>query len=93
MVVEFNAAAERTFGYARAEAIGTPMVELIVPPHLRAAHSRGLARHLATGASNILGRRIEADAMRADGSILPIELVIVKGTPRRRPDLPGRNRA
>ena len=37
-VVEFNAAAERTFGYARAEAIGKPMVELIVPPHLRAAH-------------------------------------------------------
>jgi PAS domain S-box-containing protein len=78
-VVEFNAAAERTFGYARAEALGRPMAELVIPPHLRAAHVAGLARHLATGDSRLLGRRIEVDAMRADGSVFPIELVIVRG--------------
>jgi PAS domain S-box-containing protein len=79
LVVEFNAAAERTFGYTRAEAIGRPMAELIVPPHLRDSHARGIARHLATGESRILGRRIEVDAMRADGGVFPVELVIVKG--------------
>ena len=78
-IVEFNAAAERTFGYARAEALGRPMAELIVPPHLRAAHAAGLARHLATGEARLLGRRIEIDAMRSDGSVFPIELVIVRG--------------
>jgi PAS domain S-box-containing protein len=78
-VVEFNAAAERTFGYSRTEAIGRPMAELIIPPDMREAHARGLARHIATGESRILGRRIEVDAMRADGSVFPIELVIVKG--------------
>ena len=78
-VVEFNAAAERTFGYARAEAIGQPMAELIIPPHLRADHLRGFARHVAGGGSDLVGRRIEVDAMRADGTVFPIEIVIVKG--------------
>ncbi len=79
LIVEWNAAAERCFGYARGEAIGRRMSELIVPPDRREAHERGMARHLATGTSHILGRRIEVDAMRADGSVFPIELVIVKG--------------
>ena len=79
LVVEFNAAAERTFGYARAEAIGRPMAELIVPPHLRAAHLRGLARHLAGGGCTSLGRRIEVDAMRADGSSSRSSSSIVRG--------------
>src|SRR5438067_1666795 len=34
-VTEFNPAAERTFGYRRADAIGREMAELIVPPALR----------------------------------------------------------
>ena len=36
-------AAESMFGYSRAEALGRPIGELIVPEHLREAHSRGLA--------------------------------------------------
>ena len=31
-VIEFNPAAEETFGYRRADAIGRPIAELIVPP-------------------------------------------------------------
>src|SRR3954468_15222759 len=49
-VVEWNPAAERTFGYARDEVIGADMAELIVPPHLRDRHRRGLARYLEGGA-------------------------------------------
>jgi PAS domain S-box-containing protein len=79
VIFEFNAAAERTFGFARADAIGRPLAELIVPPHLRAALGRGMARNIAAGASSLLGRRIEVDAMRADGTVFPIELVIVRG--------------
>src|SRR4051812_27233454 len=41
-VVEFNPAAERTFGYAREDVIGRDMGELIVPEHLREMHRRGL---------------------------------------------------
>jgi diguanylate cyclase (GGDEF)-like protein/PAS domain S-box-containing protein len=85
IVREFNPAAERTFGYARSEVLGREMAELIVPPNLRGAHRQGLARYMATGEGPVLGRRIEIDAMRRDGSIFPVELAIsrvgIPGTP------------
>ena len=77
-VLEFNASAERTFGYARRDVIGKPMIELLVPPHLQAAHLRGFRHYLATGEGPVLGKRIEVSAMRADGSEFPIELSIVR---------------
>ena len=84
-VVEFNPAAERTFGYTTAEAVGREMAELIVPPDLRERHRRGLADHLAGGPPKVLDRRIEIDGMRADGTRFPVELTItridVPGTP------------
>jgi PAS domain S-box-containing protein len=75
-VVDFNPAAERTFGYRYAEVVGRPLVELIIPPDLRQAHRDGLARYRATGEHAVLGRRIEMRAMRADGSEFPVELAI-----------------
>ncbi|MBI3494207.1 MAG: PAS domain S-box protein [Acidobacteria bacterium] len=75
-VVDFNPAAERTFGYRYAEAVGKPLVELIIPPDLRQAHRDGLARYRATGEHVVLGKRIEMRAMRADGSEFPVELAI-----------------
>ena len=75
-VVEFNPAAERTFGYALDEIRGRPMAELIIPPALREGHHRGLGRYLATGEGPVLGQRIEVPAMRADGTEFPAELAI-----------------
>jgi len=76
-VLEFNAAAERMFGHAAAQAIGQPMHEMIVPSHHRAAHQAGMARYQATGVAHVLNRRIEVEALRADGSLFPVELTIV----------------
>ena len=75
-IIEFNPAAERIFGYEREAVVGRQMVDLIVPPAYRAAHSAGFQRYLATGESTVLGRRIEIRAMRADGSEFPLELSI-----------------
>jgi PAS domain S-box-containing protein len=75
-ITDFNPAAERTFGYRRADAIGQSMAELIVPPALRQRLHDGLAHHLASGEVRMLGQRIETTAMRADGSELPVELTI-----------------
>src|SRR5439155_21149055 len=75
-VIEFNAAAERTFGYAKAEAIGRPLADLIIPPALREAHRGGLANYLATGEGPLLGRLIEVTAVRSDGLEFPVELSI-----------------
>jgi diguanylate cyclase (GGDEF)-like protein/PAS domain S-box-containing protein len=77
-VVEWNPAAEETFGYSREQAVGRELAELIVPPESQEAHRRGLARHRATGAERVLGRRLELEAVRADGSRLPVELTITR---------------
>jgi PAS domain S-box-containing protein len=78
VITEFNPAAERTFGYTKEEVIGRQMVDLIIPPAYRQAHLNGMARYLATGEAHVLGRRIEIEAMRKDGSTFPVELAIVR---------------
>jgi PAS domain S-box-containing protein len=77
-VLDFNGAAETTFGYTRQEASGCPLAELIVPPHLREAHRAGLRRYLDTGAPGILNRRLELEGMRADGTTFPVELTVTR---------------
>ena len=77
-IVDFNAAAERTFGYEREEVSGRRLSEVIVPPQLRARHDEGFARHLESGESTVLGRRLELTAMRRDGTELPVELTVTR---------------
>jgi PAS domain S-box-containing protein len=84
-VIGWNAAAERIFGYPASDAVGREMAELIVPPRLREAHRRGLARYLETGRGVVLDSRLELIGMRRDGTEFPVELTItriaVPGTP------------
>jgi PAS domain S-box-containing protein len=77
-VVEFNPAAEQTFGHRRADVLGRKIGELIVPPDLRQRHAEGFARYLAGGVSHIIGRRIEIEAVRANGENFPVELTITE---------------
>jgi diguanylate cyclase (GGDEF)-like protein/PAS domain S-box-containing protein len=76
LIVEFNAAAEQMFGYRRAEVVGRPMVDVLVPPDMREAHTKGFERYQRTGVGKILGRRIQTDALRRDGTTFPIELAL-----------------
>jgi two-component system, cell cycle sensor histidine kinase and response regulator CckA len=75
-VLEFNPAAERVFGFSRAEAVGQELAELIIPPALRESHRRGLAHYLKTGEGPVLDLRIEIAAVRADGTEILVELAI-----------------
>jgi PAS domain S-box-containing protein len=77
-VIEFNPAAERTFGYRKRDVFGRPLADLIIPPDLRQAYRDGLARHRATGEHTVLGHRFEMQAVRSDGSEFPVELAIAK---------------
>jgi PAS domain S-box-containing protein len=77
-VIGWNNAAEAIFGYEASEAMGREMAELIVPPTLRDAHRRGLARFLQTGTGVVLDRRMELSGMRRDGTQFPVELTITR---------------
>ncbi len=77
-IVEFNPAAEKTFGYSRNKILGCEMAALIIPPEQREAHRNGMARYLTTGEQDLLGMRMEITAMRSDGSQFPAELAITE---------------
>ena len=75
-VVDFNPAAERTFGYRTDEAVGRYLADLIVPLRFRQRHREGLRRYGLTGESPIVGKRIEIAAVGANGAEFPVELTI-----------------
>jgi len=77
-VLGWNHAAEAIFDYRASEAIGREMAELIVPPELRDAHRRGLARYLESEQAVVLDRRMELSGMRRDGGVFPVELTITR---------------
>jgi PAS domain S-box-containing protein len=76
IVTYWNPSAESIFGISREAAIGRAVVDLIVPERDRSACSEGLARFLAEGTGEILDRRIEMTALRADGTEIPVEMTI-----------------
>ncbi|MFM7333698.1 MAG: PAS domain S-box protein, partial [Tabrizicola sp.] len=80
-VIEYNGAAERVFGYTRAEAIGQDMADIIVPDHLRAAHTAGMTRYRQTKERHVLGKGlVRLEALRKDGTVFPVELSLSSAT-------------
>ena len=75
-IVEFNPAAERTFGYTRAQVLGKNLAEVIIPPTMREQHNDGIQRLGRSSEFKLLGKRFELNAMRIDGSEFPMELAI-----------------
>jgi two-component system, chemotaxis family, CheB/CheR fusion protein len=84
-VQEFNPASERVFGFTRSQAVGKELAELIIPPRLRERHRQGLAHYLKTGEGPLIGKLIEVEALRRDGSGILVALAInatqVNGSP------------
>lgn len=76
LVTYWNPSAESTFGFAREDAVGREVADLIVPERFREAHRGGLRRFLADGTGPLLDRRVETAALRADGSEFPVEMTI-----------------
>ena len=76
-IVEFNPAAEATFGYKRADVLGKAMQDTIVPEKYRAMHAEGMARYRETGEKRVIGTgRVRLEAQHQDGSVFPVELSI-----------------
>jgi diguanylate cyclase (GGDEF)-like protein/PAS domain S-box-containing protein len=75
-VTEWNTAAERLFGWTRAEAHGRPLHSLIIPPADRKAHLEGLARLGRGEPGPVLNRPIELTALTKSGREIPVELTV-----------------
>jgi two-component system, sensor histidine kinase and response regulator len=85
-ILEFNKAAERTFGYRKEQVLQKILGDLLVPPSMRHAHREGMQRYLDTGTGPLMGKRTEINALRADGTEFLVELAItavhLNGPPR-----------
>ena len=77
-ICEFNPAAERIFGWTFDQAVGREVADVVIPPALRESHRAGLLRHVTTGATTLLDRRLELTAVRAGGEIFPVELTVTR---------------
>jgi two-component system sensor histidine kinase/response regulator len=75
-IVQFNPAAERTFGYTAQEAVGHELADLMDAADTRDAHRAGLARYVETGETAVLNRRLELMAVGKSGDAFPVEVAI-----------------
>ncbi len=71
-IVGWNRGAETIFGYSEAEVTGQP-VTLLMPSRFHEEHLAGMARVQAGGESHVLGKVVEMEGVRKDGSEFPIE--------------------
>jgi PAS domain S-box-containing protein len=75
IILSFNPAAERIFGYPSAEIIGKNVNTIIPEPH-QTRHNGYLRNYLKTREKKVIGRTIEVEGRRRDGSTFPVELTV-----------------
>ena len=76
-IVEFNPAAEKLFGWPKAEIVGRDVLETIIPHYYRKGFSNG-GEYLAGRGAPMVGRRMETVTQNAAGEIVPIELTAME---------------
>jgi two-component system sensor kinase FixL len=77
VVTLVNSAALRMFGYASSELFGKS-IDTIMSQPLRGAQNSNLADCLRLGKEMIIGRTLEGEGKRADGSLFPLEWTITE---------------
>ncbi len=74
-IISWNKGAHTIFGYSEEEALGEPLI-MLMPERYRDAHQKGFERFYSTGESRIIGKTVELDGLRKDGTEFPVELSI-----------------
>ncbi len=79
IIREWNNAAQRSFGYSAAEAIGRDLSELIVPPARSDRHKSDVGRLAASGdPASVLDHRREVTGIDAQGRRFPLEVAVTR---------------
>ncbi|MBI5841870.1 MAG: diguanylate cyclase [Chloroflexi bacterium] len=71
----WNKAAEGIFGYSAQEALGKPL-RILMPEQYHEAQRKGCLKFKETGEGPIIGKTLEVQAVRKDGTEFPIELSV-----------------
>lgn len=75
IVVSASDAVRRVFGWRPADLVGRSVGLLMPEPHA-SAHAGYIARHVRTGQAGVLGRPRQFEAVRRDGTRIPVEISI-----------------
>lgn len=73
VIISWNAAAERIFGWASEEIVGKPL-SAIMPSQYAPLHQAGMERFNSTGEKHVIGKTVELEGIRKNGEVFPIEL-------------------
>ncbi len=73
LVITWNPAAQRIFGYGEEEALGRPLT-ILMPERFRAKHDAGIDRVVRTGETTVMGQALPLTGLHKDGREFPIEL-------------------
>lgn len=72
IILSWNKAAEKIFGYSSAEKINTKLSE-IIPSRYKAGHDTAMERIKNKGNKKLIGKTVQLTATRKDGVEIPIE--------------------
>jgi PAS domain S-box-containing protein len=73
LVITWNPAAEKVFGYSEDEVLGQALT-LLMPEQFRASHDAGIERVVRTGETKVMGQALPLTGLHKDGHEFPIEL-------------------
>ena len=72
----WNKAAERIFGYSAQEVMGKEMHTLLAPQRYHNNYREGFSKFKTTGQGPVIGKTLELEALKKDGTEFPIELSV-----------------
>lgn len=73
IIVGYNKGAENIFGYSREEALGQDL-SIIIPPPYKHEHRGYVRRYIATRRPHVIGKHVQLNAQRRDGSEFPMSI-------------------
>jgi len=80
-IIAVNPAAESIFLCRRSDLIGQSFSKKLMPLSFQLFFENGLAEYKSGGEKRFIGRRIELELMRSDGSAFPAEMEVISISP------------